>query len=164
MRGLRIAALALAAASLTTGIASAATPDQAAPPGSPPELSANLSAFPAPNGNYTNDRVVTGSRIQASNVATLTKAWSFGLSGESPFGVFSANPIVTKDAVYLQDMNSNVFKLNRATGALLWQRKFNDLSTGPTGVAVGNGPSSGGRPQGRSRSTTPPARSSGSAS
>ena len=99
-------------------IASAATPDQAAPPGSPPELSANLSAFPAPHGNYTNDRVVTGSRINAANVATLTKAWSFGLSGKSPFGVFSANPIVTKDSVYLQDMNSNIFKLDRATGAL----------------------------------------------
>ena len=139
MRRLRFAALVLAAAALTAGIAIAATPDQAAPPGSPPELSANLTAFPAPNANYTNDRVVTGSRITTANVATLKKAWSFGLSGTSPFGVFSANPIVTKDAVYLQDMNSNVFKLDRATGALQWQRKFNDLSTGPTGVAIGNG-------------------------
>jgi len=144
VRGLLLAALALVAASLSAGIATAATPDQAAPPGSPPELAANLGAFPAPNANYTNDRVVSGSRIQASNVATLTKAWSFNLSGTSPFGVFSANPIVTKDAVYLQDMNSNVFKLDRTTGAPLWQRKFNDLSTGPTGVAIGNGAVFGG--------------------
>jgi outer membrane protein assembly factor BamB len=139
VRRLRLAALVVAAAALTAGIAFAATPDQAAPPGTPPEVSANLTAFPAPNANYTNDRVVTGSRITTANVATLTKAWSFALSGKSPFGVFSANPIVTKDAVYLQDMNSNVFKLDRATGALVWQRKFNDLSTGPTGVAIGNG-------------------------
>ena len=49
----------------------AATPDQAAPPGSPAEIAASLNAFPMPNGNFTSDRTVSGSRINASNVAVF---------------------------------------------------------------------------------------------
>jgi glucose dehydrogenase len=131
--------VALSAAALSAGVAVAAAPDQAAPPGTPTEVATNLGAFPAPHGNYTNDRNVTGSKINSSNVATLTKAWSFALSGKSAFGVFSANPIITKDSVYLQDINSNVFKLDRATGVAKWTKKFNAPTTGPNGVALGNG-------------------------
>src|SRR6266542_6396469 len=102
--------------------------DETAPPfpaGSPPELAANATAFPASNFTDANDRNVTSSQINSGNVATLKEAWRFKLSGKSAFGVFSANPIITKDAVYLQDINSNVYKLDRANDTLLWQRKFN---------------------------------------
>src|SRR6185312_920000 len=41
--------------------------------------------------------------------------------------------------VYLQDLSSNVYALDRATGALKWQHTFNRPSVGPNGVAYGYG-------------------------
>src|SRR6476619_461779 len=70
------------------------------PAGTPAEVTDAASAFPAPNADYHNTRAV-GGRINASNINTLEKAWSVPLTGESTFGVFSANPIVTSDTVYL---------------------------------------------------------------
>src|SRR3954464_3690337 len=85
------------------------------PAGTPAEVTDAASAFPAPNGDYHNTRAV-GGRINASNIGTLEKAWSVPLTGESTFGVFSANPIVTSDTVYLQDIGSNVTAVDRASG------------------------------------------------
>ena len=41
--------------------------------------------------------------------------------------------------VYFQDLNSNVFALDRNTGALKWKHKFNRPSVGPNGVSFGYG-------------------------
>ena len=111
---------------------------QAFPAGTPAEVTAAASAFPTPNGNYANTRAV-GGKINAANIGTLEKAWSFPLSGESTFGVFSSNPIVTGDTVYLQDIASNVMAVDRATGKLKWEKKFDKPTTGPNGVAIGGG-------------------------
>src|SRR4029453_19285046 len=53
------------------------------------------------------------------------------------FGKFSSNPIVLGSTVYLQDLSSNVYALDRSTGALLWKHTFNRPSVGPNGVAFG---------------------------
>ena len=116
----------------------AATVATAFPTGTPSEVTDAASAFPSPNANYNNTRAVSG-KIDASNVATLEKAWSVPLTGESAFGVFSANPIVTNDTVYLQDIGSNVQAVDRATGEVKWTRKFDKPTTGPNGVAIGGG-------------------------
>ncbi|HTI32445.1 MAG TPA: PQQ-binding-like beta-propeller repeat protein [Miltoncostaea sp.] len=108
------------------------------PAGTPTEVTDAASAFPAPNADYHNTRAV-GGRINASNIATLEKAWSVPLTGESTFGVFSANPIVTSDTVYLQDIGSNVTAVDRATGEVKWTHKFDKPTTGPNGVAIGGG-------------------------
>jgi outer membrane protein assembly factor BamB len=108
------------------------------PAGTPAEVTDAASAFPAPNGDYHNTRAV-GGRINGSNIATLEKAWSVPLTGESTFGVFSANPIVTTDTVYLQDIGSNVTAVDRATGEVKWERTFDKPTTGPNGVAIGGG-------------------------
>lgn len=44
-------------------------------------------------------------------------------------------PIVLNGTVYFQDLNSNVFALNRSTGKLEWQHLFNKPSEGPNGVS-----------------------------
>ncbi len=111
---------------------------QAFPAGTPSEVTAAASAFPSPNGNYSNTRAV-GGKINAANIGTLEQAWSFPLAGESTFGVFSSNPVVTADTVYLQDINSNVMAIERATGKLKWEKKFDKATTGPNGVAIGGG-------------------------
>ena len=41
--------------------------------------------------------------------------------------------------VYLQDLNSNVYALDRTTGQVKWQHVFNKPSAGPNGVAFGDG-------------------------
>lgn len=108
------------------------------PPGTPAEVTAAAAAFPTPNGNFDNTRAV-GGRIDASNIGTLERAWSVPLSGESTFGVFSSNPIVTEDTVYLQDIGSNVMAVDRATGDVKWERRLDKPTTGPNGVAIGGG-------------------------
>lgn len=108
------------------------------PTGTPSEVSDASTGFPAPNGDYDNTRAV-GGKINASNIATLKEAWSVPLTGQSTFGVFSSNPVVTDDTVYLQDISSNVMSVDRATGKVNWERKFDKPTTGPNGVAIGGG-------------------------
>jgi outer membrane protein assembly factor BamB len=40
---------------------------------------------------------------------------------------------------YLQDLNSNVYTLDLASGKQLWRAEFNNPSVGPNGVALGFG-------------------------
>jgi glucose dehydrogenase len=117
---------------------SSTTEPAAFPTGTPAEVTEVASGFPAPNGDYSNTRAV-GGKIDASNVATLEEAWSVPLTGESPFGVYSSTPIVTDDTVYLQDINSNVQAVDRATGEVKWTKNYDSLSVGPNGVAIGGG-------------------------
>jgi len=51
-------------------------------------------------------------------------------------GAFTANPVVSGGVVFLQDMRSNVFALDLASGKLLWQHLFSAESQGPNGVAA----------------------------
>jgi len=46
---------------------------------------------------------------------------------------------VLGDTVYLQDLNSNVYALDRATGRVRWKHLFNAPNVGPNGVAYGWG-------------------------
>ena len=108
------------------------------PAGTPAEVTDVSGGFPAPNGDYSNTRAV-GGKIDASNITTLEEAWSVPLAGESPFGVYSSTPIVTDDTVYLQDINSNVQAVDRATGEVKGTKKYDSLSVGPNGVAIGGG-------------------------
>lgn len=119
----------------TTPDAPAAT---AFPAGTPDEVTAATGGFAAPNGDYSNTRAV-GGEITAANIGTLEEAWSLPLSGQSTFGVFSSNPIVTADTVYLQDIGSNVTAVDRASGEVKWTRTFEKPTTGPNGVAIGGG-------------------------
>ncbi len=138
----RLLAPGLAAAlTVGAGVAAAQESPAPAPPGSPPEIAANLGQFPAPNGDLTNSRDVPGSSITTQTVAGLTPAWTMPITTKpGGFGNFVANPIVTKDAVYLQDWNSNVKAVSPTDGKLLWSRPFSSPSpSGPNGVAVGDG-------------------------
>jgi outer membrane protein assembly factor BamB len=84
---------------------------------------------------------VSGSKISASTVSGLKPAWSMRITTKpGGFGNFVANPIVTKDAVYTQDWQSNVKALSPTDGKVIWSRKLNSESpSGPNGVAIGDG-------------------------
>lgn len=143
---LRILALCLAAAALTTSVVSV---------GGAAAAPTTLGSWPYPNGDLSNTRDAVGSTITLANVSTLKKAWSFELSGTATknvggFGTLAANAVVVDGVVYIQDLHSNVYALSLSTGKLLWSYTINkkELSgPGPNGVAVYDGEVYGATPK-----------------
>ena len=69
----------------------------------------------------------------------LAPAWAFQIDSIAPWGGMAAVPIVVGATVYAQDLKSNVFALDRATGDVRWATYYDIPSVGPNGVAVGYG-------------------------
>ena len=112
------------------------SPGQTSPsPAIPPEITQFAQDWPLPNKDYSNTRAVLDSPIDSSNVAGLQVAWSFPLEP----GQASSNPLVLGDTVYFQDLNSNVYALDKNSGQVIWQREYNQGNPGPNGPAVGWG-------------------------
>jgi outer membrane protein assembly factor BamB len=105
----------------------------------PPEWAANAGAWPAHNYDLANTRATAQTPINSQTVSNLKVKWSFPFKGASAFGIFASTPIVLNGTVYLQDLNSNVYALDRDTGAVKWRHMFNNPSIGPNGVAFGSG-------------------------
>ncbi len=105
----------------------------------PPELTDHAADWPAPMGNLAAQRAAVDSPITAENVAELEVAWRFPIEASSAFGAVSAPPIVAGDTVYIQDMLSNVFALDRESGEVKWEQRYEVGTVGPNGVALGYG-------------------------
>jgi alcohol dehydrogenase (cytochrome c) len=89
------------------------------------------------NHDLSSTRADEASGIDRATVPSLHLAWRFRLyakPGES--GSLTATPVVSGGVVYVQDMLSNVFALDLATGARLWEHRFSDANPGPNGVVV----------------------------
>ena len=112
------------------------TPDL---PTIPPETEQYAADWPVPNGDLASTRNALDSAINADTVGQLDVAWTFDLSASGFFGAITSNPIIVGETVYIQDMQSNVFALDRASGTLKWSAEFNVGSIGPNGVAVAYG-------------------------
>src|SRR5581483_6637287 len=54
-------------------------------------------------------------------------------------GIFASTPVADSDTVYVQDLRSNVFALDRVTGTLRWAHHFDARNDGPNGLAVDDG-------------------------
>jgi outer membrane protein assembly factor BamB len=96
--------------------------------------------WPLPNLDLSSSRALASSGIDRSNVGRLRVAWRFRLPvapGDS--GTFTATPIVAGGMVYVQDMKSNVFALDLATGRIHWRRLFDATNPGPNGLAAAGG-------------------------
>jgi outer membrane protein assembly factor BamB len=90
-----------------------------------------------PNGDLAGTRATAGSPINTGNVGHLRVRWRFRLTAKPTYsGVFASTPVVDRDTVYVEDLQSNVFALDRATGALLWERRYRARNGGPNGLAV----------------------------
>jgi outer membrane protein assembly factor BamB len=103
----------------------------------PPEWAGN--AWPAHNHDLANTRAITASPINSQSVHNLKVKWRFTFKGAGAFGDFASTPIVINGVVYLQDLNSNVYALNRSTGALIWEHVYKSPNVGPDGIAYGYG-------------------------
>jgi alcohol dehydrogenase (cytochrome c) len=90
-----------------------------------------------PNGDLSGTRAAVGSSIDASNVARLGARWRFTFRARPSFsGIFASTPVADRNAVYVQDLRSNVFALGRSTGALRWAKWYRARNDGPNGLAV----------------------------
>lgn len=66
--------------------------------------------------------------------------WHFRIPAQPrESGVLTATPIIAGDTVYVQDMLSNVYAVDRETGALRWSHRFGAGTPGPNGLALGYG-------------------------
>jgi glucose dehydrogenase len=134
------AALALAGGSRSTHAQDLpmATPN-ALGPAIPPELSDYAADWPAPHGSLLAHRAAMASAIDTSTIDRLAVAWRVPLTAVGGFGAMTANPLIVGDTIYVQDMESNVFALDRENGAVNWQHDYASVTAGPNGVAVGYG-------------------------
>jgi glucose dehydrogenase len=115
-----------------------ATPN-ALGPALPPELAGHARDWPAPNGDLASHRAAGASSITAANVNQLEVAWRFPIAARGGYGAITAIPLVVDETVYLQDMESNVFALDRETGETRWRRDYDAPTAGSNGAAVGYG-------------------------
>lgn len=96
--------------------------------------------WPTANGDLAGTRAVSGSALDADNVGSLRPRWRFRLTAKPSFsGIFASTPVSDDDTVYVQDLRSNVFALDRETGAVRWSRRVNARNDGPNGLAVADG-------------------------
>jgi outer membrane protein assembly factor BamB len=92
------------------------------------------------NGNLAGTRAADGSPITAANVGRLRVRWSFPLRAKpGSSGTFASTPVADANTIYLQDLNSDVLALNRATGAVRWSHRYEAPNDGPNGLAVSSG-------------------------
>ena len=72
-------------------------------------------------------------RSTRRTVSKLKVKWRFAFKGLGAFGIFASTPIVLNGTVYLQDLNSNVYALDRSTGKVKWRHTFpNSRASGRT--------------------------------
>jgi outer membrane protein assembly factor BamB len=107
----------------------------------PPEWAANAGAWPAHNYNLSNTRATTQTPINSKTVSKLKIKWTFKFPYIGQFGAYTSNPIVLDGVVYIEDPDSNVYALNRQTGAVMWKHLYKSVtpSGGPNGLALGYG-------------------------
>jgi alcohol dehydrogenase (cytochrome c) len=93
--------------------------------------------WPLPNGDLAGTRATAGSPIDAGNANELRVRWRFAFTAKPDFsGVFASTPVADSNTVYVQDLRSNVFALERSTGALRWTRRYDAQNDGPNGLVV----------------------------
>lgn len=102
----------------------------------PLKISEVNSDWPVANQNFSNTRSAVGSSINSNNVVKLAPEWSFPIAGISEWGAATTNPIIVGNIIYFQDLESNVYAVDFATGKQLWIKKYNLPISGPNGVAV----------------------------
>ncbi len=94
-------------------------------------------AWQLPNADLAGTRAASGTAIDATNSAHLRVRWRFALRERPSFsGIYASSPVADDTTVYVQDLRSNVYALDRSTGALRWERHYRARNDGPNGLAV----------------------------
>ncbi|HVL25139.1 MAG TPA: PQQ-binding-like beta-propeller repeat protein [Thermomicrobiales bacterium] len=107
------------------------------PAGPIPEVADYSDDWPVAYQNLLGHRRAPSSTIDSTNVDQLGPAWQVKLTTESGFGPITGTPLVAGDTIYWQDMRSNFYAYDRATGEEKWSKTYDIGSGGPNGVAIG---------------------------
>jgi outer membrane protein assembly factor BamB len=96
-----------------------------------------VAPWPLANGGLSSHRSTESTVLSARTIPHLQVRWRFRLPrGATDFGAVTANPVLARDVVYVQDSASSVYSLDARTGALRWKRTFSAPNDGPNGIAV----------------------------
>jgi len=107
-------------------------------PAVPPEFDVE-SNWPTEHANLSGTRAAAGSTIDGTTVTGLTEAWRVPIQANAAYGSMTASPIIIGETVYIQDMASNIWSINAATGEVNWTKEYNVSLLGPNGLAVAYG-------------------------
>jgi outer membrane protein assembly factor BamB len=117
--------------------APAATPISLGDP-IPPEFDEPTN-WPFELGDLKGHRATTETSISTDTISQLGTAWTLPLDVPGSAGAVTASPAIVGDTLYLQDMQNNVWSINKETGDVNWKTEYNIATQGPNGVAVGYG-------------------------
>jgi alcohol dehydrogenase (cytochrome c) len=96
--------------------------------------------WPLPGADLAGTRTDPHAKIDAENVSRLRVRWRFRFAAAPSFsGIFASTPVVDERTVYVQDLRSNVFALDRDTGVIRWEHRFRARNDGPNGLALDGG-------------------------
>jgi alcohol dehydrogenase (cytochrome c) len=87
----------------------------------------------APGADLANTRHV-GGPIDAASVGRLRVAWKVPLRA-----FYAATPMVVDGVAYTQDLQSNVYAIDAASGRVRWTHDYDQSDIGPNGVNVVDG-------------------------
>ena len=94
-------------------------------------------AWGLPNSDLQGTRAARDSAIDAGNVERLDVRWNFAFTARPSFsGIFASTPVADAETVYVQDLRSNVYALERSTGELRWEQRYHAPNDGPNGLVV----------------------------
>jgi outer membrane protein assembly factor BamB len=88
----------------------------------------------SPNADLANTRRV-GGPIDSASVSRLRVAWRVPITGSG----YASTPVVSGNVLYAQDLSSDVYAIDLATGKVRWTAPLAESDVGPNGVAVGDG-------------------------
>jgi outer membrane protein assembly factor BamB len=89
------------------------------------------------DADLTGARATTATAIDAHSAPRLVERWRFSFRARPGYaGIFASTPVADSRNVYVQDLQSNVFALDRSTGALRWQKRYSAPNEGPNGLFV----------------------------
>jgi alcohol dehydrogenase (cytochrome c) len=87
------------------------------------------------DAGLTGTRATTASAIDARSAPRLVERWRFAFRERPGYaGIFASTPVADRTSVYVQDLQSNVFALDRSTGALRWAKRYRAPNEGPNGL------------------------------
>lgn len=111
-----------------------ATPNVLSSTPVPNEVTQYADQWPVVQGDLQATRAAKNSPINSGNVDQLAVYWQV----DATAGI-TAPPVIINGTVYYQDMQSNVFAMDLATGKEIWRADYNVGNNGPNGVAVAYG-------------------------
>jgi outer membrane protein assembly factor BamB len=95
--------------------------------------------WPSADHDPASTRANPRSGITRANVGTLQLLWRRRIHTGTDSGSITSTPVIADGSVFIQDMKSNVMRLDARSGRLIWRHVFGDTSPGPNGIAAGNG-------------------------